>query len=95
MNDNWSSIADQHWKKFLPKYYKSLKKQGILEQQLQRAGEDASEMIADLVTKGLNPIEAREIVLPQFIYLTPEKDQPKIFNDDRDSDIPFEGYFGF
>ena len=75
MNDNWSSIADQHWKKFLPKYYKSLKKQGILEQELQKAGEGATEMIAYLGERGLRPIEAREIVLPQFVYLTPESEQ--------------------
>jgi len=68
-------MAKMHWEEFLPNYYSSLQKQGILEQELEKAGEKAADMMGDLMEGGMRHNEAEEIVLPQFIFLTPEKDQ--------------------
>jgi len=78
----WGQMAQVHWKKHLPIYYKHLYKHGILEQTLQEAGENAKNMLADLMEGGMHRNEAEEIVLPQFILLPPEKDQEETTNQD-------------
>ncbi|NLG17613.1 MAG: TnpV protein [Fibrobacter sp.] len=73
MLNHWSKMAKSHWKEHLPGYYQKLQKEGTLEQKLQEAGEKAKEMLAELMEQGMRRNEALEIVLPQFILLTPEK----------------------
>jgi hypothetical protein len=76
--NHWSKMAKVHWKKYLPRKYKLLEEQGTLEQELTKAGEQAEEMLANLVSDGgMRPNEAQEIVLPQFILLPPESDHPE------------------
>ena len=53
----------------------STERTGDIEKELEKAGEQANEMIAELMESGVRRNEALEIVLPQFILLTPEKDQ--------------------
>lgn len=75
MNKNhWALVAEEHWERYLPKWYRGLQEAGILDQELVKAGNQASEAIADLVSSGLYPHEAREIVLPQYIFLEPESE---------------------
>jgi hypothetical protein len=64
--------AEEHWKRYLPLMYKKLKESGMLEAEAKTAGIRAAEMIQKLIAGGLYPFEAREIVLPQYILLTPE-----------------------
>jgi hypothetical protein len=64
--------AEEHWKRYLPSTYKKLKEAGTLEEEVTKAGTQATEMIEELIAGGLYPFEAREIVLPQYILLTPE-----------------------
>jgi hypothetical protein len=71
----WAQLAKLHWKKFLPKMYQKYQDQGILDQELEKAGQKAADMIGELVEQGLRPEEAKEIALPQTVLLTPEKDQ--------------------
>jgi hypothetical protein len=78
MLNHWAKMARMHWKEHLPKYYESLQKQGILEQELEKAGNQASDMIGELGESGLHRNEVLEIVLPQLILLPPEKDQEPI-----------------
>ena len=72
--NQWAGIAEEHWKRYLPRWYHHLREAGILDQELVKAGDQAEEAIADLVSRGLYPHEAREIVLPQYIYLEPESE---------------------
>jgi chromosome segregation ATPase len=76
--DHWAQMANKHWREFLPAYYQSLTEQGILSQELQKAGEGARGAIADLMESGLRYNEALEIALPQYILLPPEKDQAPV-----------------
>jgi hypothetical protein len=64
--------AEEHWKRYLPSMYKKLKEAGTLEAEAMNAGNRAADMIEELIAGGLYPFEAREIVLPQYILLTPE-----------------------
>jgi hypothetical protein len=64
--------AEDHWKRYLPSMYQKLKEAGTLEEEAKNAGIRAAETLEELIAGGLYPFEAREIVLPQFILLTPE-----------------------
>lgn len=66
--------AEEHWKRYLPQMYKKLKEAGKLEEEAEKAGTRAAEMIQKLTESGLYPFEAREIVLPQYILLPPEEE---------------------
>jgi hypothetical protein len=73
VKNHWARMAELHWKKFLPKMYRKLQEAGTLEQELIKAGNQASEAIAALGSDGgLRREEAVEIVLPQYILLPPE-----------------------
>ena len=74
--NQWAQMAESHWKKFLPKMYRDLEQKGTLEQELIKAGQQTEEMLVNLVSDGgLRHNEALEIVLPQFILLTPESER--------------------
>jgi hypothetical protein len=49
-----------------------MEREGTLEQELTRAGENALEELLDLEENGLRRHEANEIVLPKYILLPPE-----------------------
>ena len=66
------SQAKAHWQEFLPKMYRQYQKQGILQDKLNQAAEQAYQAMNQLEEAGHSPSEAREIVLPQYILLTPE-----------------------
>ena len=70
----WAQLANHHWKKFLPNMYHTYQDQGILDQELEKAGNRAADMIGQLIDQGLRPEEAKEIALPQTVLLTPESD---------------------
>ena len=74
--NQWAQMAESHWEKFLPKMYRDLEQKGTLEQELIKAGQQTEEMLVNLVSDGgLRHNEALEIVLPQFILLTPESER--------------------
>ena len=66
------SQAKAHWQEFLPTMYRQYQKQGILQDKLNQAAEQAYQAMNQLEEAGHSPSEAREIVLPQYILLTPE-----------------------
>jgi hypothetical protein len=72
--------AEEHWKRYLPSMYKKLKEAGTLEAEAMNAGIRAADMIEELIAGGLYPFEAREIVLPQYIFLTPETEKENCAN---------------
>ena len=69
------SQAKAHWQEFLPKMYRQYQKQGILQDKLNQAAEQAYQAMNQLEEAGHSPSEAREIVLPQYILLTPETNE--------------------
>jgi hypothetical protein len=60
-------------KKFLPSMYLQMKSAGTLNEMAYKAQERAKEVKAELVEQGLNPDQAEEIVLNDYILLKPEK----------------------
>ena len=64
--------AKEHWQEFLPTMYRQYQKQGILQDKLNQAAEQAYQAMEQLEEAGHSPSEAREIVLPQYILLPPE-----------------------
>jgi hypothetical protein len=75
-------MAKDHWKKFLPKYYKKLEKSGKLEETLMRASDNYRAMASELISSGLRKCEADEFALPQYILLTPESKEEEMLEDD-------------
>ncbi len=69
------SLAKRHWEKYLPGMVKELKAEGIYEQELDRAAQQASEELARMVSGGAQVQAAKEIVLQEYIFLPPETDE--------------------
>ncbi len=69
---SFKSLARAHWTKYLPGLVKELKAEGRLEEELEEAARQAREELARLVSGGAQVQAAREIVLPEYIFLPPE-----------------------
>jgi hypothetical protein len=71
--------ARQHWQEHRPKMFRQLEESNQLERKLQEAVEDYSDEFAKATSeRGLTEYEAREMLLPQYIYLPPESDQQNL-----------------
>lgn len=68
----YSEKALNHWTKWRSKMVADLRKQGLLDQEVQRASQIAAEQVALLMKGGMQKFEAEEIVLPDVILLPPE-----------------------
>lgn len=68
----YSEKALNHWIKWRPKMVADLRKQGLLDQEVQRASQIAAEQVTRLMRGGMQKFEAEEIVLPDVILLPPE-----------------------
>ena len=73
LGDQYTTMALNHWKKWLPQRYKELKAAGTLNKRVQQASREAASQVASLMRKGLQQHEAEEMVLPDLIMLPPEK----------------------
>lgn len=60
--------AEAYWKEHRPRYYRSLKKKGELEDALNGALNDTLRAIANLVSRGLQEHEAREAMLYEWLF---------------------------
>jgi hypothetical protein len=69
----YTTMALDHWKKWRPKMVKEMRKDGTLNEEVQKASKEASAQVAALMAKGLQKHEAEEFVLPELILLPPEK----------------------
>lgn len=69
----YSEKALNHWTKWRPKMVADLRKQGLLDQEVQRASKIAADQVALLMEGGMQKFEAEEIVLPDVILLPPEE----------------------
>ena len=78
-------MAEEHWRKFRPKLYQHLKKNGTLYDQLYEAGRQAEEYMEQAQNEpGFNPatdlMPAKEVALRTWIYLPDvddETDEPE------------------
>lgn len=72
MIEELKAKAAAHWKEWLPKRWESLQAAGALDQALTRSARLAEREIREWMERGARLDEAEEIVLPQYILLTPE-----------------------
>ena len=68
----YTEMALSHWRQWRPKMVADLRKQGLLDQEVQRASKIAADQVALLMEGGMQKFEAEEIVLPDVILLPPE-----------------------
>jgi len=68
--------AVSHWKKHRPKMASYLERKGLLQKAAIEAQERATEAILDLLEQGVDLEAAKEIVLPQTIFLPSEEEMP-------------------
>jgi hypothetical protein len=73
------AVLERHLKTYLPKRFKSLKESGKLDDWLTKQVEDYQEALqqgidqmADMTGETARLTEIEEVLLPQYIYLTPE-----------------------
>lgn len=65
--------AMRHWAEFLPQRTADLKEAGTFEMRARQAAEEATKEIQILMRHGMNEKEAKEMVLPEYILLPPER----------------------
>ena len=68
----FEKMAKKHWEKYLPDHVAYLKKEGIYEQEIKLAAQQASEELAILVKDGAQIEAAKELVLKEYILIDPE-----------------------
>jgi hypothetical protein len=77
--DNFVEMARGHLKRYLPRLYRRLEKEGTLEEHLETVARMAEEELLLLVTdQGMRHQEALELVLPKYILISPEEAQPDL-----------------
>ena len=64
--------AMRHWERWLPQKTADLKEAGTFEMRARQAAERAHNEIGILMKSGLSQDEAEEMVLPEYITLSPE-----------------------
>lgn len=69
---SWIRMADQHWKKHLPRRYAELKKTGKLDEALQQAANQTYLEVSQLEESGYSPDEAFQMVREQYLLPRPE-----------------------
>ena len=69
----YTGMALEHWKEWLPKMYKEMQEEGTLNKHAQDASKNAARQVAELMAAGYQKHEAEEVVLPELILLKPEK----------------------
>jgi hypothetical protein len=65
-------MALNHWKKWRPKEYRQMQKDGTLNEEAQKASKEAARQVGSLMEAGYQKHEAEEVVLPELILLPPE-----------------------
>lgn len=73
--DSWAKEAAEHWYEHRPKMYKGLLEKGLLVKSLQEASERTADACHELMSKGVNPLEAWQMVREEWLFLPSEKDE--------------------
>lgn len=75
---HYGNEARSHLLQMRPKLFQSLKKSGKLDEYLKDVQNQTSEEILDLLDQGFQVHEAEEVVLPKYVLLPAESDQPDL-----------------
>jgi hypothetical protein len=67
--------AIEHWQKYLPKMYASLKKNGQLEERAQKAADQTNEDLENAVSQGMPWHNAWDLVKNRYVFLSSEEEQ--------------------
>ena len=77
--DNFVEMARAHRRRYLPMLYTRLEREGKLEEHLATVARMAEEELLLLVSdQGMRHNEALEIVLPKYILISPEEEEPDL-----------------
>lgn len=76
----------KYWKQWLPSKYRSLKRDGVLEEQIQSLAQTAAKEYQDSLSSGIPPEEARERVLQELVYVPPEARETGM-SEEQESDL--------
>ena len=71
--DRWMSEAREHWRKFQPRRYASLKEAGLLESSLKYAAEQTYLEVSQLERSGFQPDEAFQMVREEYLFPPAER----------------------
>jgi len=66
-----------HWKQHRPKMYAGLEKSGHLQESVYQAQEQTSDLMDDLLDKGLDYNQAWELAREEWAFLPSEEDEPE------------------
>lgn len=69
--------ALRHWEQWRPKMVAEMREAGTLNAEAQKASKEAARQVAQLMQNGYQQHEAEEVVLPGYILLTPEPEDPE------------------
>jgi hypothetical protein len=67
------TLARRHWQQHRPKLCAELKQQGRLEGMLRRAAERTVEGVALMVSRGVTPLEAWQVLREEWILVPQEE----------------------
>jgi hypothetical protein len=74
----YGNEAREHLKRLRPKMFQDLQKSWKLDAYLKDVQNQTSKEILDLQEQGFQTHEAEELVLPRYVYLPAESDQPDL-----------------
>jgi hypothetical protein len=77
----WYSQAKEHWKKYRPKMYAELEKNGQLHKHLNKAVDRTKDEYCRAIENGMEPHEAWEATRENHLFLSTEPDQPALGED--------------
>jgi hypothetical protein len=72
----WAHDAKNHWSQHRPKVYADLEKSGMLDEQAQKAAENAENELQLSVENGMDPHEAWSEARNNHLFPPDEEDQP-------------------
>jgi hypothetical protein len=77
--DNFVEMARSHRKRYFPKLYRRLEREGKLEEHLETMARMAEEELLLLVSdQGMRHEEALDLVLPKYILIGPQEGKPDL-----------------
>ena len=74
----WAREAVEHWRKYRPKMYADLFKNGELYQRAENAAQQTNNEYQDGITRGMLPHESWEAVRENHLFLPTEEDVPHL-----------------
>jgi len=74
----WARQAKEHWRKYRPKLYAELFRNGQLDERAQKAADQTNKEYLDGIMNGMLPHESWEAVRERHMFLPAEEDVPNL-----------------